>query len=244
METDFRRPDRALSVAGARLIAKIRQRRAIYVSILAASEACKKNFPAELPKIRQAHERRQTRAVVKFKRASSRRISSTRDGPLHLPDCAPRLRTEWAYIFGAICPAKGKGAGLVIGATDPWRRTSSISALSGVPAPIGADRRFWPVGTCRPSWRSPTTTALGAATIARVEPGGECQAIQARLVVEPDLQIVQDIVSCCQSWNKRYRQSWKIMSLWHAQMGEWVLINATVCVNHAPAVDNPACIIA
>ena len=26
---------------------------------------------------------------------------------------APR-RTEWAYIFGAICPAKGKGAGLVM----------------------------------------------------------------------------------------------------------------------------------
>ena len=30
---------------------------------------------------------------------------------------APRdQRTEWAYIFGAICPAKGKGAGLVM----PW----------------------------------------------------------------------------------------------------------------------------
>ena len=28
---------------------------------------------------------------------------------------APRdQRTEWAYIFGAICPAKGKGAGLVM----------------------------------------------------------------------------------------------------------------------------------
>ncbi len=23
-------------------------------------------------------------------------------------------RTKWAYIFGAICPAKGKGAGLVM----------------------------------------------------------------------------------------------------------------------------------
>ena len=23
-------------------------------------------------------------------------------------------RTQWAYIFGAICPAKGKGAGLVM----------------------------------------------------------------------------------------------------------------------------------
>ena len=29
-------------------------------------------------------------------------------------------RTKWAYIFGAICPAKGKGAGLIMpfGATN------------------------------------------------------------------------------------------------------------------------------
>ena len=31
------------------------------------------------------------------------------------PRGSPRdQRTEWAYIFGAICPAKGKGAGLVM----------------------------------------------------------------------------------------------------------------------------------
>ncbi len=33
-------------------------------------------------------------------------------------------RTEWAYIFGAICPAKGKGAGLVM----PWCDTDAMAA--------------------------------------------------------------------------------------------------------------------
>ena len=38
---------------------------------------------------------------------------------------APRdQRTEWAYIFGAICPAKGKGAGLVM----PWCDTDAMAA--------------------------------------------------------------------------------------------------------------------
>ena len=31
-------------------------------------------------------------------------------------------RTKWAYIFGAICPAQGKGAGLVM----PWADTHAM----------------------------------------------------------------------------------------------------------------------
>lgn len=32
-------------------------------------------------------------------------------------------RTKWAYIFGAVCPAKEKGAGLVM----PWRDTHAMA---------------------------------------------------------------------------------------------------------------------
>ncbi len=32
-------------------------------------------------------------------------------------------RTKWAYIFGAICPQEGKGAGLVM----PWCDTSAMA---------------------------------------------------------------------------------------------------------------------
>ena len=42
----------------------------------------------------------------------------------HAPAGAPRPAHEWAYIFGAICPAKGKGAGLVM----PWCDTDAMAA--------------------------------------------------------------------------------------------------------------------
>ena len=42
----------------------------------------------------------------------------------HAPAGARDQRTEWAYIFGAICPAKGKGAGLVM----PWCDTDAMAA--------------------------------------------------------------------------------------------------------------------
>jgi hypothetical protein len=39
--------------------------------------------------------------------------------------CAPHdQRTQWAYIFGAICPAKGKAIGLVL----PWCNTDAMNA--------------------------------------------------------------------------------------------------------------------
>ena len=43
----------------------------------------------------------------------------------HAPAGAPRPNAaEWAYIFGAICPAIGKGAGLVM----PWCDTDAMAA--------------------------------------------------------------------------------------------------------------------
>jgi len=40
------------------------------------------------------------------------------------PRAAHDQRTKWAYIFGAICPAKGKGAGLVM----PYCNSHAMSA--------------------------------------------------------------------------------------------------------------------
>ena len=125
---------------------------------------------------------------------------------------APRdQRTEWAYIFGAICPAKGKGAGLVIGATPtPWRRTSSRSVPHAV---LIVDHGNAQAGDPRQHHRPGA-----AATIARVEPGGECLAIHARWLSN---RIFKSYEDSCQAWNNLIDQPWKIMSL--AQMGAWVL---------------------
>ena len=62
----------------------------------------------------------------------------TADGPRGTRPRAPRdQRTEWAYIFGAICPAKGKGAGLVM----PWCDTDAMAASRSVPPSIPAPMR-------------------------------------------------------------------------------------------------------
>ena len=78
---------------------------------------------------------------------------------------APRdQRTEWAYIFGAICPAKGKGAGLVM----PWCDTDAMAAHlieisaavdPGAHAVLIVDQAGWhltpklAIPTTSPSWR-------------------------------------------------------------------------------------------
>ena len=39
-------------------------------------------------------------------------------------------RTKWAYIFGAICPAKGKGAGLVMPYCNSHAMTAHLAEIS------------------------------------------------------------------------------------------------------------------
>ena len=71
------------------------------------------------------------------------------------------------------------------------------------------------------------TVLDAAATIARVEPGGECLAIHARqLVVEPDLQILRrHRRAVLPSLEQPHRPSMEDHVPRHAQMGAWVLIN-------------------
>ena len=105
--------------SGARLkalgFAKISARPRHYAQNELAVEAFKKNFPAELAKIRARLPKGveielwwQDEARIGQKNKLTRRWARRGTRPR-----APRdQRTEWAYIFGAICPAKGKGAGL------------------------------------------------------------------------------------------------------------------------------------
>jgi DDE superfamily endonuclease len=44
-------------------------------------------------------------------------------------------RTLWAYIFGAICPAKGKGAGLVLPYCDTQSMVAQLEEISQAVAP-------------------------------------------------------------------------------------------------------------
>ena len=151
----------------------------------------KKNFPAELAKIRARLPKGveielwwQDEARIGQKNKLTRRWARRGTRPR-----APRdQRTEWAYIFGAICPAKGKGAGLVM----PWCDTDAmaahlieISAAVDPGFPCGADRRSGRLALDAQAGDPRQHHRPGAAaTIARVEPGGECLAIHARQLVD------------------------------------------------------------
>ena len=214
--------------------AKISARPRHYAQNELAVEAFKKNFPAELAKIRARLPKGveielwwQDEARIGQKNKLTRRWARRGTRPR-----APRdQRTEWAYIFGAICPAKGKGAGLVM----PWCDTDAMAAHlieisaavdPGAHAVLIVDQAGWHL---TPKLANPRQHHRpgAAATIARVEPGGECLAIHARqLVVEPDLQILRrHRRAVLPSLEQPHRPTMEDHVPRHAQMGAWVLIN-------------------
>ena len=87
----------------------------------------KKGFPAELDEIRKRLPAGteielwwQDEARVGQKNSITRRWAKRGTRPRAPHD----QRTKWAYIFGAICPKKGKGAALVM----PWCDTPAMAA--------------------------------------------------------------------------------------------------------------------
>ena len=216
--------------------AKISARPRHYAQNELAVEAFKKNFPAELAKIRARLPKGveielwwQDEARIGQKNKLTRRWARRGTRPR-----APRdQRTEWAYIFGAICPAKGKGAGLVM----PWCDTDAMAAhlieISTKPPTDPGAHAVLIVQQCRLALDAQAGDPRqhhrpgAAATIARVEPGGECLAIHARqLVVEPDLQILRrHRRAVLPSLEQPHRPTMEDHVPRHAQMGAWVLIN-------------------
>jgi len=64
------------------------------------------------------------------------------------PSAPKDQRTKWAYIFGAICPAKGKGAGLVMPYADTNAMNQHLRLISaevgpGAHAVILVDQAGW-----------------------------------------------------------------------------------------------------
>ncbi len=51
------------------------------------------------------------------------------------PSAPKDQRTKWAYVFGAICPAKGKGAGLVMPYADTHAMNEHLVEISATVAP-------------------------------------------------------------------------------------------------------------
>ena len=125
----------------------------------------------------------------------------------------------WAYIFGAVCPKKGKGAGLVLPWCDTGAMQEHLAEISravdpGAHAVLILDQAGWHV---TPKLKVPDTIALmvlppRSPELDPVE--NVWQFMRDNWLSNRIFKDYDDIVvHCCAAWNKLVDQPWKIMSI-------------------------------
>ena len=209
-------------VEGARLRQDLGAGRATTRKTSWPSRLLKKNFPAELAKIRARLPKGveielwwQDEARIGQKNKLTRRWARRGTRPR-----APRdQRTEWAYIFGAICPAKGKGAGLVM----PWCDTDAMAAHlieisaavdPGAHAVLIVDQAGWHLTPKLAIPDNITVLALPPRSPELNPVENVWQFMRDNWLSNRIFKSYEDIVAlCCQAWNNLIDQPWKIMSL-------------------------------
>jgi hypothetical protein len=133
---------------------------------------------------------------------------------------APRdQRTQSAYVFGAICPQKGEGIGLVL----PWCNTEAMNAhLQAISAAVdpGAhavlilDQAGWHTAAklCLPENITILTLPPKAPELNPVE--NVWQFMRDNWLSNRIFQSYEQIVDlCCDAWNRLREQPWRIMSI-------------------------------
>ena len=128
-------------------------------------------------------------------------------------------RTKWAYIFGAICPAKGKGAGLVM----PWCDTPAMQAHlheisaavdPGAHAVIMLDQAGWHMSARLEVPRNITLLPLPPRSPELNPQENVWQFLRDNWLSNRIFSSYDDIVAHgCQAWNRLTSQPWRIMSI-------------------------------
>ncbi|MBY3349142.1 IS630 family transposase [Rhizobium laguerreae] len=155
--------------------------------------------------------RSQNRAKNKITRRWARR--GTR------PSAPHDQRTMWAYIFGAICSKKGKGAGLVLPYCDTEAMQEHLAENSnavdpGAHAVLILDQAGWHV---TPKLKVPDNITLmflppRSPELNPVE--NLWQFMRDNWLSNRVFKDYDDIVDhCCRAWNWLIDQPWKIMSI-------------------------------
>ena len=125
----------------------------------------------------------------------------------------------WTYIFGAICPKKGKGAGLVLPYCDTGAMQEHLAEISqavdpGAHAVLILDQAGWHV---TPKLKVPENITLmflppRSPELNPVE--NVWQFMRDNWLSNRIFKSYDDIVDhCCFAWNKLVDQPWRIMSL-------------------------------
>ena len=128
-------------------------------------------------------------------------------------------RTESAYLFGAICPEKGKGAGLVLPRCNASAMTAHLEAISlavdpGAHAVLMLDGAEWHSAEDLVVPDNITLLPLPARAPELNPVENVWQFLRDNWLGDRIFTSYDDIVDrCCNAWNKLTKQPWKIMSL-------------------------------
>ena len=133
---------------------------------------------------------------------------------------APRdQRTASAYIFGAICPAEGKGAGLVLPSCNSEAMALHLEEISLAVAPeahalVLLDQAGWHVSKKLPVPGNITLIPLPPKSPELNPVENIWQFMRDNWLSNRVFKSYDDILDhCCFAWNKLIEMPWKIMSI-------------------------------
>ena len=128
-------------------------------------------------------------------------------------------RTLWTYIFGAICPAEGKGAGLILPWCDTEAMNLHLQAISakvaiGAHAILVVDQAPWHL-TQRLAIPSNISIAPLPPRAPELNPTENIwQFMRDNWLSNRVFTSYENIVDhCCHAWNRLIDEPWRIMSI-------------------------------
>ena len=128
-------------------------------------------------------------------------------------------RTKWAYIFGAICPEEGKGAGLVMPYCDTPAMQAHLREISAAVAPgahavLILDQAGWHLSARLVAPDNITLLPLPPRSPELNPVENVWQFMRENWLSNRVFKSYEDIVAlCCDAWNNLSDRPWKIMSI-------------------------------
>jgi len=135
------------------------------------------------------------------------------------PSAPQDQRTKWAYLFGAICPAKGKAAGLVMPWADTHAMNLHLEEISqavdpGAHAVVILDQAGWHTTKQLAVPDNITLLPLPPRSPELNPVENVWQFMRDNWLSNRVFDSYDDIVAlCCEAWNKLVDQPWRIMTL-------------------------------
>jgi transposase len=135
------------------------------------------------------------------------------------PSAPNDQRTASTYIFGAICPAEGKGAGLVLPRCTTEAMTLHLAEIAtmiepGAHAILVLDKAGWHISKALEIPANITLVPLPAKSPELNPVENIWQFMRDNWLSNRVFKSYKDIVDhCCFAWNKLIDQPWKIMTI-------------------------------